>query len=57
MTFGRASVSEYLASGASSSTPYCRNGFKVWFEKPVAGHANLSRYKPIEEERGPEAEA
>jgi hypothetical protein len=23
--------------------------FKVWFEKPVAGKANLSWYKPVED--------
>jgi hypothetical protein len=25
--------------------------FKVWFEKPVAGHKNLPWYKPIQDER------
>lgn len=24
--------------------------FKVWFEKPVAGHKNLPWYKPIQDE-------
>ena len=26
------------------------DSFKVWFEKPIAGHKNLSWYKPLAEE-------
>ena len=33
------------------------DSFKVWFEKPVAGHQNLPWYKPIEERGGKTDEA
>jgi hypothetical protein len=33
------------------------DSFKVWFEKPIAGHKNLPWYKPIEESAGKTDEA
>jgi hypothetical protein len=38
-----------VIEGVSKRRP---DSFKVWFEKPVAGHKNLSWYKPLAEKSG-----